>query len=237
MEAVQELEGRLKCHEEMICAKRPLDPAAFDGLAPQLGRVWEAPETDVRLKKRLLRTLLREVVADVDEIGGRILLVLHWQGGVHTELTLRRRKIGRNGLHTAVETVEVARQLARVLSDDFIAAALNTAGLRTGHGNRWTRERVVSLRRKHGIARHTAERQQAEGWMTLTQSAKHVGVSPTTLRIAAERGQVAALHPLPRGPWIFSSEDLGGETVRTLVERVSRRRSGAPDSRQQNLDF
>lgn len=236
LEAAQELERRLKSHDEVVCNSRPPEASAFAGLTAQLSQIWEAPETDVRLKKRLLRTLIREVIAEVDNAGGKILLVIHWQGGAHTELALRRRRIGHNRLHTAPETVDVVRQLVRVLSDDVIALYLNRAGLRTGKGNRWTRERVVSLRQKHAIDRHTAERQQEEGWLNLTQAAKRLGISHTTLRQAAERGEVPAVHPLPNGPWIFSSADLDSEGTRNFVHRVSRR-SAAPHPKQGNLDF
>lgn len=237
LQSAQELERRLKSHNELVCRSTPPDAQAFAGLAAQLGEIWEAPDTDVRLKKRLLRTLIREVVAEVDNTVGTILLVIHWQGGAHTELTLRRRKIGQNRLHTAPETVEVVRQLVRVLGDDLIASYLNRAGLRTGRGNRWTRERVVSLRQKHDIARQSGEDQKPNDWLNLTEAAKHLGISHTTLRQAAERGDIPALHPLPNGPWIFSSADLDTEAARKIVQRVSRRRSAAPSPQQRNLGF
>ena len=45
----------------------------------------------MRLKKRIVRELIREVIADLDEQDGEIILVVHWMGGVHTELRLPRR--------------------------------------------------------------------------------------------------------------------------------------------------
>lgn len=44
----------------------------------------------------------------------------------------------------AVEDVELIRQMAVRFGDDVIAAVLNRGSRRTGKGNRWTRERVVS---------------------------------------------------------------------------------------------
>ncbi|MET3583566.1 hypothetical protein ABID19_006631 [Mesorhizobium robiniae] len=37
------------------------------------------------------------------------------------------------------------RQLVLIANDDLIAGILNRNGLVTGHGNRWTRERVTAL--------------------------------------------------------------------------------------------
>ncbi len=70
----------------------------FATLADDLKNVWQDPATDVRLKKRIVRTLIREVIADADPQVGEIILVVHWMGGVHTELRLPRRRRGqRNG--------------------------------------------------------------------------------------------------------------------------------------------
>jgi hypothetical protein len=38
------------------------------------------------------------------------------------------------------------RQLVLITSDDLIAGLLNCNDLKAGNGNRWTRERVTSLR-------------------------------------------------------------------------------------------
>jgi hypothetical protein len=48
-------------------------------LASELEAVWSSSETDVRLKKRILRTLIHEIVVDVDADAGEIILTLHWK--------------------------------------------------------------------------------------------------------------------------------------------------------------
>ncbi|MGB3390933.1 MAG: hypothetical protein WBA88_23460 [Pseudaminobacter sp.] len=53
--------------------------------------VWSAPATDARLKKRIVRTVIREVVADIDDATSEIVLLIHWIGGVHSELLLPKR--------------------------------------------------------------------------------------------------------------------------------------------------
>ena len=60
--------------------------------------------------------------------------------------------------HTSKDVVAAVRGLARLCTDDVIASVLNRNGLRTGRGNRWTRERVVSLRSWHEIPCHSSER-------------------------------------------------------------------------------
>jgi hypothetical protein len=83
--------------------------------------------------------LIHEVVVDVDAEAGEIILVIHWKGGVHTELRLPRRRRGQNRNHTSPEIVQAVRTLAHICSDDLLANALNRSGQLTGRGNRWTR--------------------------------------------------------------------------------------------------
>ena len=141
-----EVEAKIAAHEVATASNRKAMPASFAGMAEDLATVWHAPTTDARLKKRIVRTLIREVVADIDneaaEGSGQIVLLVHWMGGVHTELRLPRRRRGQRN-STPTETIEAIRQLVLVATDDVIAGVLNRNGRRTGKGNRWTRERVL----------------------------------------------------------------------------------------------
>ena len=236
LERVAELEGRIERHIAHTPAMPPATVDDFATLAGDLRTVWQDPASDVRLKKRIVRTLIREVIADTDPQVGEIILVVHWMGGVHTELRLPRRRRGqRNG--PSKEIVEAVRELVRICGDDLIAGLLNRNDLRTGNGNRWTRERVTSLRSYHKIPVHRPDTHEAEGWMNLTQAAEFLGLSPKTLRIAAEHGEIEAEHPLADGPWVFNRSSLQTEVARKLVDRARSRRAApaGPSDEQQNL--
>jgi DNA invertase Pin-like site-specific DNA recombinase len=222
--------------------KRPLpvpSQADFLALAKDFATVWNHPDVDVRLKKRLLRILVHEIVVDIDEAAAEVVLVTHWQGGVHSELRVRRRRHGQNRLHTPPDVVDAVRELVKICPDDIIAGILNRAGLRTGHGNRWTRERVVSLRGHFQIRKHNAERQAAEGWLNLTDAAATLGVCTITLRRAIDRGVIQASHPFPDGPWIIHRSQLETGQGQAVALRAQRhhRTPAQPKPNQQNVDF
>ena len=200
---------------------------------------WHDGATDARPKKRIVRSLIQEVVADVDSEAGEIVLIIHWKGGVHTELRLPRRRRGQNKQHTPPQAVAAVHQLARICSDDLIAATLNRNGLRTGRGNRWTRERVAALRSHRKIARYCPETSQSQGWMNLTKAAHFMGVSPKTLRLAVERDEVRAQHPLNDGPWVFNRSDLQTDAAAKIADRArSRKKTAAiPPAQQHKLAF
>ena len=153
-------------------------------LADDLQTVWQAPTTGARLKKRIVRAVIKEVVADIDAEAGEIILFLHWMGGVHTELRLPRRRRGQRD-STSQDIVTAVRQLVLIANDDLIAGILNRNKLTTGRGNRWTRERVTALRSHHKIPVYCAAEQGQEPWLNLSKAeAEHQQAASRTQGLA-----------------------------------------------------
>jgi DNA invertase Pin-like site-specific DNA recombinase len=231
-----ELDRRVDEHDAAAAPCAEPVPVSFDVLAEDLQAVWSAPTTDARLKKRIVRTVIHEAVADLDDAAAEIVITIHWMGGAHTEHRLPRRRRGQRN-STPADVVEAVRALALIAKDDVIAGILNRNGLKTGNGNRWTRERVTSMRSSHRIPVYRCAEDGVEPWLNLTQAAAVVGVSAKTLRIAAERGDIEAMHPLEDGPWLFRRTELAAPAVQQLLSRSqpgSRHPTG-PDPAQENL--
>jgi len=233
---VRELEAKVEREQHRNQPHSP-EPDQLGSLSADVDRVWNSPETDPRLKKRIIRTLIEEIMVDIDRERSEVVLVVHWKGDAHSELRIPRRRRGQSGAHTSADVVDAIRNLALVCSDKGIAAYLNRNGLLTAHGNRWSRMAITSLRNKRGIAVHSPEQQQSDGWMNLTQAAAHIGVSPKTLRRTAEQGALKAIHPVHDGPWVFNRRDLDAPAFR---ERFEKHLSGnatpaGPDARQLEL--
>lgn len=212
-----EVEGKIAAHGAAIVPS--IDPVSLATLAADLKSIWGAPTADARLKKRIVRTIICEVIADVDANAAEIVLFIHWVGGVHTEMRLPRRRRGQR-TSTSADVIAAVRQLALIANDDLIAGILNRNGLVTGHGNRWTRERVTSLRSHHRIAVYKPASDGIEPWLNLGKAARLLQVAPKTLRLAAQSGEIEALHPLPDGPWVFSRAVLSTSPARAITERA-----------------
>ena len=238
LQQVRDLERRIDEHEVQR-ERVPLpDGDELKSLAGDLERVWNAPNADIRLKKRIVRTLIHEVIADTDAVNGEVILVIHWKGGAHTELRLPRRRRGCCQA-TSKDVIEAVRVLVRICTDKMIAGILNRNGLRTGRNNRWTQERVNALRSHHQIRCFDPDTRRSEGWMNLSQAAEFLGVAPGTVRLAVERGKLKGEHPLEDGPWVFHRSELENEAATKVIERA-RQRSGSPAkavSDQGNLGF
>lgn len=236
LERVGRIERRISEHDAAAAPRVTLAPACFQSLAEDLQTVWSAPTTDARLRKRIVRTVIHEAIADLDDATAEIVLTIHWVGGAHTEHRLPRRRRGQRN-STPGSIVEAVRALVLVAKDDVIAGILNRNGLKTGNANRWTRERVTSMRTKHQIPVYRQAEDGVEPWLNLSQAATTVGITPKTLRLAADRGEIAAIHPLADGPWIFRRADLAGAAAIHLLERArsGRKHPAGPGMAQQNL--
>ncbi|KOF13204.1 DNA recombinase [Ensifer adhaerens] len=216
---VGEIEIKIAGHDAATPQPSPMSTSEMAALAGNLRAVWAAPSTDARLKKRIVRTVIHEVIADLDDVTSEIVLAIHWVGGVHTQLRLPRRHRGQRNA-TPDDLIEAVRQLALIANDDVIAGILNRNGLLTGNGNRWTRERITALRSYRKIPVFRPQPDGIEPWLNLGNAARFLGIAPKTLRLAAEAGEIEGVHPLPEGPWIFRRSKLTTQQAQQIADRA-----------------
>src|SRR5215212_6056776 len=75
LERAAEVEAKVAAHDAATPARGAATPASLAGLADDLRSVWRAPTTDARLRKRIARAVVQEVVADLDEPAGEVVLL------------------------------------------------------------------------------------------------------------------------------------------------------------------
>lgn len=226
LENVQAIESKIRDieDEQRRIPSPPIE--AFTNLASDLDTVWASAAPD--LKTRIVRTVIHEVVVDVDDSAAEIVLVIHWKGGVHTELRIHKRKRGYTPWRTSEDVVEAVRLLSLICPDERIARWLNQSGVRTVSGLEWNRQLVTSLRSQYQIPRFSKERKETEGWLTRKEAAALIGVAELTIQRAVERGDLAALRPLSQGPWLLKKKDL------LDAQRASRIKKRSTDRRQRS---
>ena len=193
----------------------------FAGLADDLSTAWKAPRTTMRTRQRLVRALITEIIADVDAAAGEIVIVIHWKGGQHSELRVRKPKTGEHGCQTSNEAVAVIRSMAGRWSDQDIAASLNRMGLPTGQGKTWTAHRVGSLRRVRGIHGYRSAEKDGE-WLTMRDAAAKLGVSHHQVRKLIKAGVLKSEQIIPDAPHQIRAADLQSEEVAAALKRKGR---------------
>lgn len=222
LQKVRELNDKLQRFDRGADDAPVPDREVLLSLARDLPMVWNLPTTDMRLKQRVVRILVGEIVADVDEQRHETVLVIHWAGGRHSELRVKKNRPGEHRRCTGTEAVEVVRQMAGKFTDEQIASTLNRLGLRTGVGNTWNEMRVYSLRHHHNFPAYDATGAEAT-MLTMEQVAHRLGVSYTSVRRLVERKTIPANQVVSCAPWQIPVEALESEAVRQAVRAIKNR--------------
>jgi hypothetical protein len=120
LEEVATLENRITALGERPAPlseqqKSELTALGDDGMA-----LWNHPEAPVQLKKRILRTVLSEVVVESKPESPTHRVLLHWVGGVHTELQVERNRSGQHRRSADRTVIELVSELAKVCPDRVI---------------------------------------------------------------------------------------------------------------------
>jgi hypothetical protein len=216
------------CRAKLDAARTP-SPAAgtpdFAGIAGDLSAAWSAPGTTTRTRQRLVRALIQDIIADVNEATREVILTIHWKGGQHSELRVRKPKTGEHGCNTPEAALAVMYSMATRWSDEDIAASLNRMGMRTGQNKSWTAKRVSSLRRVHGIHAYRSAEKDGE-WLTMLEAARALGVTSHVIRRLIKGSVLAAEQVVPRAPYQIRAADLQDPRIAAaLAARCGPRRS------------
>jgi len=207
------------------------DRTRLMALGHDLARAWDSPGATIETRKKIIRTVVEEIVVDVVE--DTLALVIHWRGGDHTRLTVKKNRVGQNRYTTDHDVIDLVRVLARQMPDQTIAAVLNRSGKKTPHGKGWTRTAVCSLRNRNKIAIYRDGERSERGEATLEEAATALAVSPSTIRRLILDGTIPASQHCPGAPWVIQHADLKRDDVRRKADDRRTRRP-ASDERQEN---
>jgi DNA invertase Pin-like site-specific DNA recombinase len=187
-------------------------------LSEDLMALWNHPDAPMQLKKRILRTVLTEIIIDNDADSATHRLRLHWAGGVHTELRVERNKPGQHRHSADRSVIELVSELAKICQDKTIAAILNRLGYKTGQEKTWNASRVAGLRGYHKIAPF----QKQDGWVTQEEAARELQVSDTVVKRLIRERVLPAKQVVKFAPWIIERKDLLLPAVQQQVKAARR---------------
>jgi hypothetical protein len=221
LERVRALEARQSAFDARTVPQQQVDERALHALAQELPALWNDPATDRRLKQRIVRILIHEIIVDVDDASREIVLAIHWHGGRHTEARVIRPWSGPTKRCTDVQAIALVRRMAGRWDDDAIAMQLNLLGWRTGTGNHWTRMRVRELRSRLDLP---ACDPTQPAWLTAKGAAKHLGISPAYAGLLLKRGIIPGTQAVPGSMWWVDPAALDSPQLRQTLRALSERR-------------
>lgn len=175
-------------------------------MGTDLSEAWYHPNATNVTRKRIIRAVVREIVVRVED--DQIKMMVHWQGGDHTALAVKKNKAGHHRWSTAPDLDPLVRVLARQLPDKDIASLLNRLGKVTGRQNGWTQSRVCTFRNQHGIEVYKAGERATRGEHTMQEAARMLEVRPMTVLRMIRAGRLPAEQYCKGAPWVIRRIDI-----------------------------
>ena len=185
-------------------------------LGSDLRLLWRHAAAPVELKKRILRTVLEDIVVTNGDDPPQHLLHLHWKGGVHTELRVARNGTGQHQRVADDKAVELITELSKICDDKTIAVVLNRLGYRTGHGKTWRVHHVSNVR----YCRRLPNYRHDGTWVPLEAAARELGVSNTVIKNLIADGVLPATQVVKCAPWVIERIDLQRPSVQARIQAV-----------------
>jgi Recombinase/Recombinase zinc beta ribbon domain len=221
LQKIQDLENKLNEFDRNTQSAPLPDKSMLLSLAQDLPSVWNASSTDMRLKQRIVRILIQEIIANVDDDSKEIVLLIHWAGGRHSELRVKKSETGKHSNCTGLDAIEVIQKMAGQFPDEQIASTLNRLRLRTGADNAWNENRVYSVRHRLQLPAFDANGRRNE--ITLKEAAERLNLSPPSVRKMINEKILPASQVLECAPWQISVEALESEVVKRVAANLRNR--------------
>jgi excisionase family DNA binding protein len=191
-------------------------------LGRDLSAVWNDQASSVEIKKRITRTLIREIVVRVED--DRLHGMIHWHGGDHTVLDIATRVRGRwrdtKEANAGAETAALITVLVRMMPDASIAAVLNRLGKRTVNGLSWTTGRVQLFRNDHHLLAYREGERHDRGELMLNEVVEQLGVSKMTVIRMIHTKTLPARQVCPGAPYLILRKDLELPGVRSAPPKA-----------------
>ncbi|ANG61985.1 resolvase [Marinobacterium aestuarii] len=176
--ALEQLEAlKAQYAEQQRCEARVAtaeQKAKVLALAQDFPRLWRAPTTSAKDRKRLLRLLIKDITVERARGEPQALLHVRWQGGACTDVVVTLPSKIADRLRYGAETVERVRVLAQTLSDVDIAQCLNEEGLLSAKDKPFTAAMISWIRYRYAITHPDLKRPEE---LSVKQVADRFGVS------------------------------------------------------------
>jgi DNA invertase Pin-like site-specific DNA recombinase len=212
-----QLKELVEAERELVCDTRtsPMPPREeMEALARDLPRLWAAPTTSAKDRKRLVRSLVADVTLRSEPAGARLRIGIRWRSGAVEEVVTHRWKSAVESRRTSADVVALVARLAPERADAEIAEVLNAEGRTTGSGRPFDVEAVRWVRFVHRIRSRPL---LAPGELTVEQVAAHLGISAGAVYYWIDHGQLEAR----RGPAGRLCVPFSLEVASTCRERMA----------------
>ena len=194
----------------------PEQKAKVLALAQDLPRLWHAPTTQARDRKRMLRLLIKDITVEKQHGARHAILHIRWQGGACGDVKVDLPPPRAEAIRYPESIIARVRDLARTLTDQQIVAELGRVGELSPTGRRHTMHTIRWIRWKYRIPAPTLKRPEE---VTVQELAVRLRVSPGVVYYWAKRGMIESRRINDGSPVWITLDEI---TLQELRNRVSR---------------
>jgi len=197
----------------------PEQKAKVLALARDFPRLWHAPSTQAKDRKRMLRLLIKDITVNKLIEQRQLSVHLRWQGGACTDLFVQipPSAAGRHRYRSPI--VDRIRDLACSLLDAQIADRLNREGCTSAKGKSYTAKMIRWIRWRYQIPLATLKKSEE---LTVQQVAKQFGVSDGVVYYWVEHNVIQARRLNPGMPCWITLTAADERKLRDWVRNSSR---------------
>ncbi|MCP3460944.1 recombinase family protein [Bradyrhizobium sp. CCGUVB23] len=187
-------------------------------------RLWKAPTTSARDRKRILRLLIRDITVSKAPQPKLLRLQICWQGGATETTEVQQRPSYPDVLRYPDAFVAKIRTMAERYDDTEIVARLKAEGLTSSTGKLFTASMISWTRYKHRISRPLLP----DGTLNVRQVRARYGVSLWVVHYWIERGIVSATQRKSNAPYAIKIDDNVDQRLREWVANSSHLHPACP---------
>ena len=197
----------------------PEQKAKVLALARDFPRLWHAPSTQAKDRKRMLRLLIKDITVNKLVEQRQLSVHIRWQGGVCTDLFVQipPSAAGRHRYRSPI--VDRIRDLACSLLDAQIADQLNREGCTSAKGKSYTAKMIRWIRWRYQIPLARLKKSEE---LTVQQVAKQFGVSDGVVYYWIEHNVIQARRLNPGMPCWITLTAADERKLRDWVRNSSR---------------
>ena len=205
-------------HQEAHVAT-PEQKAKVMALARDLPRLWHAPTTQSKDRKRMLRLLIKDITIEKPVKQKQLLVHIRWQGGACSEVSVQLPPNIADRVRYPSAVVERIRELARDLPDGEIADQLHREGQVSAKGRPYTVKIVQWIRCRYRIPPAALKRPEE---LTVQQVAKRFGASDQVVYYWIEHSVIRSRRISPGMPHWITLSDTDEQKLREWVSNSRR---------------
>lgn len=211
--------SQLKEEYEQYKAKRAWSPTDDDRhmimrLAEDIPRIWNAPTTIMKDRKRLVRLLIEDVTVTCQPLDPDVHLGIRWRSR-HSELIHTKKALPPSITRKHVpDTVKLITELAKTMSSTEIADHFNKNGYHTPEGRTFTESSIAWLRYRYkipGLVKHENE-------LTVKEVATKFNVSPGVVYYWLETGKIQGNRKGPGCPYRIIIDEATEKELSTYAD-------------------